>query len=303
MVESATAQFIKYFAPKPSPFKFERFGGRRDGAYLLPDDLEGVVACFSPGVENRKAFEDALLHRFGIRSHMVDFSSEESEFSPPLDRTNQTFLKKWLGSVGGVDTITLDEWVNSKEGVDSGDLLLQMDIEGSEYEVLDAVSTYVLERFRIIVFELHGIPDKLGLTGKTPKIADFIEKLSGLFTVVHAHPNNCSGASRDPSSFTIVPEVMEFVLIRNDRFFTRSDFPMFPPSVPHPKDILSNCRVRPPIFLNSKWLVTRRPILSKLRIGFEFTFFLMLVPLLFARKVANWLLRPNGFGAGGGVGK
>ena len=30
-----------------------RLGGNNDGGYLLPNDLEGITACFSPGVDNK----------------------------------------------------------------------------------------------------------------------------------------------------------------------------------------------------------------------------------------------------------
>ena len=39
------------------PYKLIRLGGRGDGAYLLPDDLQDIQACFSPGVSDSKLFE------------------------------------------------------------------------------------------------------------------------------------------------------------------------------------------------------------------------------------------------------
>ena len=46
--------------PKASPFGLIRIGGNSDGAYLVPDDLQGISCCFSPGVSDRKSFEDEL---------------------------------------------------------------------------------------------------------------------------------------------------------------------------------------------------------------------------------------------------
>ena len=51
---------VEFLQPKPCPVPLVRIGGNRDGAYLVPDDLTGVSACFSPGVSNRKDFEDKL---------------------------------------------------------------------------------------------------------------------------------------------------------------------------------------------------------------------------------------------------
>ena len=96
---------LKLLIPNPSPFKLIRIGGNGDGAYLLPDDLDGIDACFSPGVNNFKNFEDTLTKEYGIKSHMCDFSSEPSQFRTPLINGMQTFKKKWLDVDGGRDSI------------------------------------------------------------------------------------------------------------------------------------------------------------------------------------------------------
>jgi hypothetical protein len=66
---------MEFLRPKATSLKLIRVGGRIDGGYLLPDDLGGVRHCFSPGVENRKDFEDEILTKHNIYSHMADFSS------------------------------------------------------------------------------------------------------------------------------------------------------------------------------------------------------------------------------------
>ncbi|MCJ8518102.1 hypothetical protein ABID21_001006 [Pseudorhizobium tarimense] len=62
--------------PKASPTPLHRIGGNRDGPYLLPDDLDGITACFSPGVDNVKYFADTMVKRYSIDCHMCDYSSE-----------------------------------------------------------------------------------------------------------------------------------------------------------------------------------------------------------------------------------
>src|SRR3954463_7181162 len=52
-----------------------RVGGAGDGGYLLPDDLDGIAACFSPGVSNQATFEEDLLAR-GIPCFQADASVE-----------------------------------------------------------------------------------------------------------------------------------------------------------------------------------------------------------------------------------
>ena len=78
------------------PHQLIRLGGRGDGAYLLPDDLQNIEACFSPGVCDSKLFEDDLTKKFNIDCHMCDFSTDLNKLSTPIIKTKQTFEKKWL---------------------------------------------------------------------------------------------------------------------------------------------------------------------------------------------------------------
>jgi hypothetical protein len=42
--------FLRSVHPILTPYALIKLGGMYDGGYLLPDDLAGVEACFSPGV-------------------------------------------------------------------------------------------------------------------------------------------------------------------------------------------------------------------------------------------------------------
>ena len=60
---AATAEIVEVFEllkPKASKTPLIRIGGDSDGSYLVPDDLAGITACFSPGVNRIKYFEDFL---------------------------------------------------------------------------------------------------------------------------------------------------------------------------------------------------------------------------------------------------
>ena len=82
-----------FLIPKPCPFELIRIGGKNDGAYLVPNDLKDIDACFSPGVNNFKNFEDELTKLYGIKCHMCDFTSDIISFKTPLIVGMQTFKK------------------------------------------------------------------------------------------------------------------------------------------------------------------------------------------------------------------
>src|SRR5262245_53497979 len=52
-------RLIKRLHPVTTDKKLIRIGEEGDGGYLVPDDLDDVVACFSPGVGAVASFEAA----------------------------------------------------------------------------------------------------------------------------------------------------------------------------------------------------------------------------------------------------
>jgi len=256
---------IKLMIPQPSPFELIRIGGTGDGSYLVPNDLDGIDACFSPGVNNFKNFEDELTNQFGIKCHMCDFSSEPDKFRTPLIDGMQTFKKKWLDIDGSVDSISLREWVNEHSLVANKDLILQIDIEGAEYRNLLAADSFTLKRFRIIVIELHGLNAFKNPELFSKEIGALLTKLDKTHVSIHAHPNNCCGESLEPETGLNIPNVIEVTYLRRDRFIG-SGTKCIQPQLPHPLDVSRNVSEKPPIHLNEKWLAKgKRSLESELK--------------------------------------
>ena len=200
------------FAPMKTEHELIRIGPNFDGGYLVPNDLKGISACFSPGVSTSSHFEADLLSNFGINSHLADFSVE----GPPHGFRPFSFTKKFLGSHNDEVFITLEKWVhNSWEYEINGDFILQMDIEGAEYETLLATPDYLLKRFRIVILEIHGL-ENWGFPAYYKIANALISKLAQHFVVVHNHPNNCSGIIS--VNEVDLPRTIEITLLRKDRF-------------------------------------------------------------------------------------
>jgi hypothetical protein len=247
--EARVTEILQFLRPVPCTFPLIRLGGTTDGAYLLPDDLVGIAACFSPGVNNFKNFEDEILQRFDINAHMCDRSSDADRLRTPLVAGRQTFKKLWLDVNNAPDSISLDDWV-AELAPDGNDLLLQMDIEGAEYRNLIRTSVTTLQRFRIIVLELHGL-DKINNPHVAREVlAPMCSKLAQHFVVVHAHPNNCNNQVPVLGTQTRIPPVLEVTLLRRDRLL---EGPVFPPQLPHPLDVGRNVPRRAPEFLDETW--------------------------------------------------
>lgn len=253
-------EVFEFLKPKASTTPLIRIGGDQDGSYLIPDDLEGIAACFSPGVNRIKYFEDYLTDHYGIQAHMCDFSCDVDQLKTPLRPGMQTFVKKWLDVDPGRDNINLEDWIRDHDV--SGDLLLQMDIEGAEYRNLLATSNETLGRFRIIVLEVHRLGHLLEAGTLREVIAPFFAKLARGFTSVHAHPNNCCGDVLVPGTDIRIPNALELTLVRNDHFASAAG----PAALPHPLDVSRNVPRKAPLFLSEAWCDYSRPLESRVKI-------------------------------------
>jgi hypothetical protein len=200
---------MRKLAPLDCGLDLIRIGGDRDGAYLIPDDLEGIEYCFSPGISTVVDFEDHLA-RLHIKSFLADYSVD----SPPVSRPEFTFDKKFLGITDRGPFFTLASWKNKYLKDYSSDLILQMDIEGAEYDIIINTPDQLLDQFRILVIEFHRL-DSLFDPFAFALYSSCFEKLLEYFCVVHIHPNNCCGTAKRGE--LEVPRVMEFTFLNKKR--------------------------------------------------------------------------------------
>lgn len=110
--------------------------------------------------------------------------------------------------------MTLDTWKNKYLRDYRDDLILQMDIEGAEFEVILSISDQLLDQFRILAIEFHAMNRLLDPFGFEIYSSCF-EKLLAKFHVVHIHPNNCCG-NVVKGAFEF-PRVMEFTFLNKRR--------------------------------------------------------------------------------------
>jgi hypothetical protein len=223
---SKIKDLTKMLSPIKTKYELIRIGGENDGGYLLPNDLIGIDACFSPGVADNASFEHDLFLKTGILSHLADYSVN----GPPNNLKCKSFTKKYLGCINDDTTITLDSWVNLMEDVHlNTDFIMQMDIEGAEYPTLLDTSVDVLLKFRIITIEFHQTY-AWGQLNFFNIAKSLFDKLLCFYYVVHNHPNNNDG-SVDLGGLNI-PRTFELTLLRKDRSYMGGFCHQFP----HPLD-------------------------------------------------------------------
>jgi hypothetical protein len=219
-----------------------RIGDNDDGGYLVPNLVSQIDVLFSPGVAKSTSFETSLLHQYGIFSYMIDASVDG-----PKD-FNCNFEKLYLGSKTQNKYITLKDWLHKHDHLnDNKRKMLQMDIEGSEYEVLLSTDLDVLKYFDIILIEFHHFTDFMN-TFSFLILEQVFDKLLVDFYIVHLHPNNTDrlGKIGDLS----YPQLLEFTFLRKDLLLQgeRKDFR----ALPHELDVRNN-KFKPDINLSLIW--------------------------------------------------
>lgn len=235
-----------------------RIGGNQDGAYLCPNDLEGITKCISPGGSNRKLFEDDLWNNFGISSVIVDKSSSPEGFTTPM-HPGQRLIQKWLVPFDTDKGICIQSLLNSSLVNSTGDLLLQMDIEGAEYQNLASWSDEIFDRFRIVVIELHSLELIMLPWRKNSRlIRKAIKKLTLNHVCIHSHPNNCCGSFIVPGTSIEIPRVLECTFLRRDRLQGTNHKIRSQEShigeFPHPLDVVNHPE-KPNLVLNKIWIL------------------------------------------------
>jgi hypothetical protein len=189
-----------------------RLGGSEDGSYALPDDLCGITHCFSPGVGPSSAFELDVA-KLGMQVFMADASVAR----PAARHPNFHFQNDYVASYSDTENhlVSMDDWVGvNLIEAEAGDLLLQMDIEGAEYEVIHSMSEEILQKFRIVVIEFHHLNQlRHGIMCGYMKSA--FEKLLKHFNVCHAENNLAAGTFK--AGYSRYSRLCEVSFIRKDR--------------------------------------------------------------------------------------
>ncbi len=240
--KSQLTKVLNKLKPYNLGYNLIRIGSDNDGGYLVPNILNEIEMCFSPGTGNNTEFEKDILNR-DIKTFLADGTINEAD----IKLNNFNFIKKNLASFESEKTITLENWVNI-HAKDTTNLLLQMDIESSEYEVIQATTQECLKQFKIIVVEFHYV-EKINNYYFNQIFNNTIDKLLLNFEISHIHPNNCQG------TYSVngidLPTAIEVTFLRKDLCKFKKDTNITPhkldqknivnlPDVFLPKEIFNN---------------------------------------------------------------
>jgi hypothetical protein len=194
-----------------------RIGCDGDGGYIMVDDLDHEMACYSLGVAQEISWDMELAKR-GADIFQFDDSTD----GPPVSHPNFHFQRVRVGTHDSADgkTMRLDT-LTAAARPNGAYLILKMDIEGSEWSVIDVTDSAVLGQFAQIVVEFHGL-SKMADETFNNLVKSVWSKLCLTHFPVHLHGNNWG--SRFSLGDFECPDVLEVTFVDRRRYSPASEF-------------------------------------------------------------------------------
>jgi hypothetical protein len=238
-----------YFLPKHKT-QLIRLGQDNDGGYLIPvKSIESTKNLYSFGLNDDFSFEKDFSNKKDISIDCYDYSVDKKFWLKRLIRDLKNLLlfkikknelkkifyyfsykaffnsnkfvhhKKFIAPVGtkivGMNEYQISDLDIILKNTTNQDIFLKIDIEGSEYRILDQIIKYQ-SLFTGMVIEFH----ECDLHKKT--IKDFMENFD--LQLVHVHVNNWGLINTEgfPASLELTFSPRKFNQIMND---TKDTFP------------------------------------------------------------------------------
>jgi len=206
------------------PNKKIRLGRNNDGGYVLVDIDTKYDLFISCGVSDDVSFENNVLERYQYLPKCLAFDGTIDKI--PVANSKIEFIRKNIGSTNTTEITNLHN-----EIINYNNILLKMDIEGSEYEWFASLNEQQMKSFKQIVIEFHY-----------PFINEstwsILGKLQQYFYLCHLHANNHCGTTTfntTDGKLLIVPNVFECCYIRKEgQILERSDAPIPDPELDQP---------------------------------------------------------------------
>jgi hypothetical protein len=205
----------------------ERFGEANDGGYLVCGNLlSEVKAGYSYGISGYDGWGCEVSRRLLFAVHQYDCFDTRL---PQCPTGEQMFHPECIAGApkkeDGRIFATLQQQIAANRD-EAKRLVVKMDVEGAEWESLEATPLNVLDRIDQLAIEFHGVDEEQYLR--------VVRTLKGLFYVAHLHYNNF----RCRPHFLPFPADVFEVLFVNKRLGRLAASAR--PILPHPQDAPNN---------------------------------------------------------------
>ncbi len=238
-LQASLLNLLAYFTPRKVIGHGKiRVGNKAgDGGYVMLDDFREIGGALSAGVGGDVSWDEEIANR-GIDIYQFDHTVS----GPPVSHERFHFLRREIAPEATQNSESIRS-LAAKFSTLEGRLIFKIDIEGSEWQVLDAAEIGAFSRVSQLVCEFHDFSSALNADWLA-RAARVLNKLNTAFQVVHVHANNWS-------PFRIianvpVPEVIEVSFVNRSMYEFEETSEVYPTVLDRP-----NAEHRPDIFLGS----------------------------------------------------
>jgi len=191
----------------PVGARFVRNGGENDGGYVMVNHGLNDTSVYNFGIGQEVTWDQAMANR-GNTIYQFDHTIEQ----PPLVVGTTVFRRAGLGSTTTEMFVSLWDALTANGDQDRNDLILNIDIEGGEWDILPALLVRDLAPFSQIVIELHDLLRFVTLSDFQAKVVASLSSLFRTHQIVHLHANNWG--ARGIAGNVMGYDVLELTLLR-----------------------------------------------------------------------------------------
>jgi len=210
-----------------------RIGGAGGGGYVMLDPGQGGIA-YSLGVSSHSPWDLEMAER-GFKVYQYDGSIDQAPDKHPNIFFHKCFVG--AGADSSVPCKSFRQILAENQHLDEKNLILQMDIEGAEWDVFTELTEDELLRFSQIIVELHEVHLHVY------KYA-LLNKIRQTHTPIHISYNNWTrNLAYIPRDHFLYPRTLievSYVRTQDHSFAPCSDYfptPLDRPNVPHRPEI------------------------------------------------------------------
>jgi Methyltransferase FkbM domain len=217
-----------------TPFDIDRqkirIGPKTDGGYIFVNDISARQTVISYGIGTEYRFDIEMAER-GHDVYMFDHTIENIQ----AENKKLHFFRE--GVAGDTDIsqnlFSIKDHLHRHQ-IRGDRLILKMDVDGAEFDALEAGPDDTLDRFEQIVLEVHWLNnlDDLAFRDRFHRI---FRRLNNAFTLFHVHANNWDG----PNGLAIVSGIpvstlLELSYVRSASVHRRPSQTLYPTALDYP---------------------------------------------------------------------
>ncbi|WP_298344636.1 hypothetical protein [Ferrimicrobium sp.] len=191
----------------PYGAEFIRVGGANDGGYVMVDRGLANTIAYNFGIGQEVTWDQAMAMR-NNRVYQYDHTID----APPPVEGETVFYRLGLGAKTSETMISLGDALATHHNETRDDLILNIDIEGGEWDILPQLRPHDLAPFSQIVMELHHLLRIVEDHAFQARVYRSLEVLFGTHQIVHVHANNYG--ARALADGVMGYDVLEVTLVR-----------------------------------------------------------------------------------------